>query len=233
MLCNRVRILIEDRSNNHTAAPFYWSVTKEATLGDLKERLERERNVPVAHQRWILGRRLANDEKASLAHYDIGPDNCYLYVYVLAEAPKPAVVVREDEVKETKQDTPPPAAREQAPPGRYYNFEEDRYSTCDESDEENVVRIQVQHRETVEEDEGARGAAPPKEDYKRLLELEQNDLVPNGEEMECPICLMAVPPAVGVTLRDCLHSFCKYERNESARQVDWSALFTAGTAWPT
>ena len=200
----RVRILIEDRSNNHSAAPFYWSVTKETTLGELKERLDRERNVQVAHQRWILGRRLANDERANLEHYDIGPENCYLYVYVLAETPKPAVV---EAVKEMKQVTPPPPVQA-PPPGKYYNFEEDRYSTCEESDEEpeNVVRIQVQHQENTEDE------AIAKEDYKKLLELEHSDLVPNAEEMDCPICLMAVPPAVGVTLRDCLHSFCKYEK---------------------
>jgi RanBP-type and C3HC4-type zinc finger-containing protein 1 len=43
--------------------------------------------------------------------------------------------------------------------------------------------------------------------------VDENDdgdaLAPNAEDVDCPICLMAVPARVGVTLRDCLHSFCR------------------------
>ena len=46
-------------------------------------------------------------------------------------------------------------------------------------------------------------------DYQRLLNLDQTDVVPNAEDFDCPVCLMGVPAGVGVTLRDCLHTFCK------------------------
>ncbi|XP_064466826.1 uncharacterized protein LOC135377970 [Ornithodoros turicata] len=51
-------------------------------------------------------------------------------------------------------------------------------------------------------------AAPPK-DYLKLIELDEQDLVPNAELFECPICFMDTNAMEGVVLRDCLHSFCK------------------------
>lgn len=45
--------------------------------------------------------------------------------------------------------------------------------------------------------------------YQKLLNLEQDDAVPNAEDFNCSVCLMEVPTGIGVTLRDCLHSFCK------------------------
>jgi len=50
---------------------------------------------------------------------------------------------------------------------------------------------------------------PPNEAYQKLLNLEQDDAVPNAEDFNCSVCLMEVPVGIGVTLRDCLHSFCK------------------------
>ena len=52
-------------------------------------------------------------------------------------------------------------------------------------------------------------AAAMTEDYQRLINIDQSDAVPNGEPFDCPVCLMNVPAGIGVTLRDCLHTFCK------------------------
>lgn len=45
--------------------------------------------------------------------------------------------------------------------------------------------------------------------YKQLLNLDNADLVENLEKFECLICMMDVEPGEGVTLRECLHIFCK------------------------
>ncbi|KAJ6655867.1 hypothetical protein lerEdw1_004637 [Lerista edwardsae] len=45
--------------------------------------------------------------------------------------------------------------------------------------------------------------------YQRLLQLDGQSLVPADEAVECPICFVALEPGEGVTLRECLHAFCK------------------------
>ena len=50
-----------------------------------------------------------------------------------------------------------------------------------------------------------------KVDDKRLVDLlDGSDVVTNAEAFGCPVCLMTVPAGVGVTLRECLHNFCRY-----------------------
>lgn len=45
--------------------------------------------------------------------------------------------------------------------------------------------------------------------YLQLLNLDNADLVENTETFNCPVCFLDIPPKDGVTLRDCLHQFCK------------------------
>lgn len=47
------------------------------------------------------------------------------------------------------------------------------------------------------------------QDYSRLVELEEQDLVPSMEAFECSVCFLDVEPGKGVLLRDCLHMFCR------------------------
>ncbi len=53
----------------------------------------------------------------------------------------------------------------------------------------------------------------PKVDYKKLVDLlDGSDVVTNADAFDCPVCLMIVPVGVGVTLRECLHNFCRYSQ---------------------
>ncbi|XP_063003472.1 ranBP-type and C3HC4-type zinc finger-containing protein 1 isoform X2 [Elgaria multicarinata webbii] len=45
--------------------------------------------------------------------------------------------------------------------------------------------------------------------YQQLLQLDGQSLVPSDEAVDCPICFVTLEPGEGVTLRECLHSFCK------------------------
>ncbi|RZC31943.1 uncharacterized protein BDFB_000628 [Asbolus verrucosus] len=45
--------------------------------------------------------------------------------------------------------------------------------------------------------------------YLQLVNLDNTDLVENREAFECVVCFMEIPPGEGVTLRECLHQFCK------------------------
>lgn len=46
--------------------------------------------------------------------------------------------------------------------------------------------------------------------YLQLVNLDNEDLVKNVEMFECLVCLADCPPGEGVTLRECLHQFCRY-----------------------
>ncbi|XP_067825146.1 ranBP-type and C3HC4-type zinc finger-containing protein 1-like isoform X2 [Heptranchias perlo] len=74
-------------------------------------------------------------------------------------------------------------------------------------DDEELCRI-LQEKETMlryqQELENER-----LQNYQHLLQLDDRELVPNREAIECRICLSDVKPEDGVVLRDCLHSFCK------------------------
>lgn len=56
-----------------------------------------------------------------------------------------------------------------------------------------------------------RGTKPDHDlnNYRQLCDLENGDIVPNLEAVECPICFTECKAYEGVTLRDCLHVFCK------------------------
>ncbi|XP_039591795.1 ranBP-type and C3HC4-type zinc finger-containing protein 1 isoform X1 [Polypterus senegalus] len=47
------------------------------------------------------------------------------------------------------------------------------------------------------------------QNFKKLIDTEDLGLVPNSEEVECPICYSVIEPGTGATLRECLHNFCK------------------------
>lgn len=46
--------------------------------------------------------------------------------------------------------------------------------------------------------------------YLQLLNLDNADLVENTEPFECLVCLTEIAPHEGVTLRECLHQFCRH-----------------------
>lgn len=58
------------------------------------------------------------------------------------------------------------------------------------------------------------------QDYSRLVELEEQDLVPSMEAFECSVCFLDVEPGRGVLLRDCLHMFCRDCLSNSVRYAE-------------
>ncbi|XP_072308693.1 ranBP-type and C3HC4-type zinc finger-containing protein 1 [Eucyclogobius newberryi] len=47
------------------------------------------------------------------------------------------------------------------------------------------------------------------QNYLELIETDNMGLIPNQEEVDCPICITPLPPLEGVVLRECLHTFCR------------------------
>ncbi|CAI8016046.1 RanBP-type and C3HC4-type zinc finger-containing protein 1 [Geodia barretti] len=56
------------------------------------------------------------------------------------------------------------------------------------------------------------------ENFQALLQAEEEALITNEEEFDCPICFDTVEPGEGVTLRNCLHRFCKLCLKQSIMQ---------------
>lgn len=53
-----------------------------------------------------------------------------------------------------------------------------------------------------------------------LLKLQDEDLIPNPESFECPICFTPIDALKGVILKNCLHTFCKECLNSAIRYND-------------
>ncbi|XP_066254774.1 uncharacterized protein [Euwallacea similis] len=50
---------------------------------------------------------------------------------------------------------------------------------------------------------------PQPQTYMQLVSLDSADVVPNADKFECLVCFLEVAPNEGVTLRECLHQFCR------------------------
>lgn len=85
----------------------------------------------------------------------------------------------------------------------------------DTSTSTEVLQIVEQDHEEVEEEpqkiEERNTPVEVKMDrYEELISLENCDVIPNSEPIECPVCFVTYGPREGVILRDCLHMFCRY-----------------------
>ncbi|XP_041375392.1 ranBP-type and C3HC4-type zinc finger-containing protein 1-like [Gigantopelta aegis] len=62
------------------------------------------------------------------------------------------------------------------------------------------------------------------QNFNQMLQLDGQDLVPNGELFDCPICMESIPPGNGVVLRECLHMFCKECLMDAVRYSEEAGL---------
>lgn len=47
--------------------------------------------------------------------------------------------------------------------------------------------------------------------YMDFLATEEQNLIPNSTENDCPICFSTIQPGEGAVLRECLHTFCRFD----------------------
>lgn len=59
------------------------------------------------------------------------------------------------------------------------------------------------------EEEEVRKKQQAQENFRALKQAEEADFVTNNEKFDCPICFSGTEVGEGVTLRGCLHQFCK------------------------
>ena len=76
-----VDVFIEDRVTHR--GPFRLAVEPTTTLKALKDIMEKDHNIASNTQRWILGRRLANNDQTTLQEYGVDSANCSLFLYIV------------------------------------------------------------------------------------------------------------------------------------------------------
>lgn len=73
-----------------------------------------------------------------------------------------------------------------------------------------TMRLQKEKPQSSRKKKKAPQPTPRKDQtYRQLMDLDNTDLVGNAETFDCVICFLEVAPGEGVTLRECLHQFCK------------------------
>lgn len=73
---------MEDKISHR--GPFPITVTLNQTVFELKEQVEKELEIPVNVQRWILGKELAVNDKATLQEHNITTSGCPIFLYLVA-----------------------------------------------------------------------------------------------------------------------------------------------------
>ena len=122
--------------------PISLIVSPSITVAELKVQVEEQFEIPVAVQKWILDKSLVSEDGVTLSSQGVDKDGAKIYLYLVSpeearEAALPAATP-----------TPAPASSaasefnkgpaEPVQKGRYWNYEEDRWSVCnsDEDDDE-------------------------------------------------------------------------------------------------
>ncbi|XP_029165819.1 uncharacterized protein LOC114936705 [Nylanderia fulva] len=189
----KVNMYIEDKLAHQGPIPL--QLPTRMMIAELKTKVQTEFEIPTNVQRWIIGKNLADHDEATLDELH-AVDGSPVFLYLVApelhvdntEPNKPTV---EDKVLEELPEDPPT-----------------NLQIIEEAQET------VETEEATNEHEGEPAETDVSEDvkmarYEELISLENWDVIPNSESIECPICFVTYGPREGVILRDCLHMFCR------------------------
>ncbi|XP_012276073.1 uncharacterized protein LOC105697376 [Orussus abietinus] len=191
-----VNMYVEDKLAHQGPIPLL--LQRNMTVAQLKNKVFAELEIPTSVQRWIIGNNLANDE-ATLEELQIS-EGAPVFVYLVAP----------DKVEEPQNEGAGGRALEvdQAPVAGVGKAPEEVEKPGDEHRHREEVPEEIEVPQRVLEEE----CTPEKSrmvEYEELMSLENCDVIPNSEEIECPVCFVTYGPREGVILRDCLHMFCR------------------------
>lgn len=194
----KVNMYIEDKLAHQGPIPL--QLPMKMTVAELKTKIHTEFEIPTNVQRWIIGKNLADHDETTLEELH-AVDGSSVFLYLVA----PELHV--DNVMQTNK---APSVEDkvleelpQDPPTEILQIIEENQETVET---EKTVTLNEHQRETAETDvsEDVKMAR-----YEELISLENWDVIPNSEPIECPICFVTYGPREGVILRDCLHMFCR------------------------
>jgi len=143
----KANMFVEDAVS--AQGPIVVEVNPTITVAELKLQIEKEFEIPVDVQKWILGKNLVSEETVSLDSQGINIDGAEIFLYLVNPAEKQAEEVAGAGANtEVPKAGPPPKIplvlpTEPFQKGRYWNYEEDRWSVCysdDDEERENEVK---------------------------------------------------------------------------------------------
>ncbi|XP_014480218.1 PREDICTED: uncharacterized protein LOC106747325 [Dinoponera quadriceps] len=198
----KVNMYIEDKLAHQGPIPL--QLPTRMTVAELKTKIHTEFEIPTNVQRWIIGKNLADHDEATLDELH-AVDGSPVFLYLVA----PEMHIN-NAAEAAEADKPPPA-EDEVPEETPQNPPAEDLPVINESQEitekeEMILSTNEHQQETAETDisENVR-----MERYEELILLENWDVIPNSESIECPICFVTYGPREGVILRDCLHMFCR------------------------
>ncbi|KAK4879568.1 hypothetical protein RN001_007714 [Aquatica leii] len=278
-----VDMYVEDKISHR--GPFPINVTEDQTVAQLKIQVEKEFQIPIVVQRWILGKELASDENATLRDLHVTTTGCSIFLYLVAPTNEHKVEKEKiDQEPEILNPINPPSANKPQPEKQeniqikqetielLIGLKKDEIPTanaidiqkttqnepqtstataaiaqpenCDDLEDYDTQTLKPQHSKTWEclmctfinsnstnicaicctvrinsgkpksprsrsKKKAPQPAIQKEQHYLQLLNLDNKELVTNAEKFECLICLTEIDSNEGVTLRECLHQFCK------------------------
>ncbi|CAH1109057.1 unnamed protein product [Psylliodes chrysocephalus] len=78
----QIEMYVEDKISHR--GPFPVDIIPDQTLSQLKIQVEKDFEIPVAYQRWILGKELVTDDNVRLKDHGIITDGCPVFLYLVA-----------------------------------------------------------------------------------------------------------------------------------------------------
>ncbi|KYN36328.1 RanBP-type and C3HC4-type zinc finger-containing protein 1 [Trachymyrmex septentrionalis] len=197
----KVNMYIEDKLAHQGPIPL--QLPTRMTVAELKTKIHTEFEIPTNVQRWIIGKNLADHDEATLVElhavdgspvflYLVAPDSVALHIDNAAQMNKPQSA--EEVPEELTQD----------PPMEVLQTIEEKQET---KEADKIISITNEHEQEIAETNMSEDIKIGR--YEELISLENWDVIPNSEPIECPICFVTYGPREGVILRDCLHMFCR------------------------
>ncbi|CAD1478140.1 unnamed protein product, partial [Heterotrigona itama] len=204
----KVNMYIEDKLAHKGPIPL--QLPSRMTVAELKEKIHMEFEIPTSVQRWIIGKTLANRDEATINElqtvngspvflYLVAPGNSYNGEFnrlIARTVLKPENVMQVGKSGKKVSNTTDDGVND------------DTSTEVVQIVEEGHVEVEEEPQNLQETKESA--TVEVKMDrYEELISLENCDVIPNSEPIECPVCFVTYGPREGVILRDCLHMFCR------------------------
>ncbi|KAF3690101.1 RanBP-type and C3HC4-type zinc finger-containing protein 1 [Channa argus] len=258
----RLWVGVEDAQSD-TYIPVNIVVSCDMTIAQLKEKISHDFGFAPALQRWVIGKRLAQDQETLYSHgIRHNGDRVFLFIISARAAHLtrhqhkmdleqqlidgivesidslqllPRGLKGGDEKNEQTHPPPlppkPPTAKPAVPlklqlgwactvctyvnkptrPGCEMCGGErpDDYKVPEiyQPDQEEARRLQQEQLAMLQYEQAQKEER--EKNYLYLLATEDQNLIPNATEVDCPICYSTLEPGEGIVLRECLHSFCR------------------------
>ncbi|KOX72543.1 RanBP-type and C3HC4-type zinc finger-containing protein 1 [Melipona quadrifasciata] len=187
----KVNMYIEDKLAHQGPIPL--QLPSGMTVAELKAKIHTEFEIPTNVQRWIIGKNLADRDEATLNELQAA-NGSPVFLYLVAPELRPENVTHVGKASSAE---------------KVSDMMNDGVN--DDTSTE-VVQIVEEDHEEVEEPQEIEESATVEvkmDRYEELISLENCDVIPNSEPIECPVCFVTYGPREGVILRDCLHMFCR------------------------